>query len=200
MPDHRGPAREHSARREPLSPVTIYFALLRAVNLPGYKQVAMAELRDLLAKLGFADVRSLLQSGNLAFRGKARASAPLERLLEAEAAKRLALETEFFVRTAEEWKEVIADNPFPKEAQRDPGHLVALFLKGTADTEHVKALQVAIKGREIVRGEGRQAYIFYPDGTGRSRLTPTLIEKKLATRATGRNWNTVLKIGALIEQ
>ena len=106
----------------------------------------------------------------------------------------------FFVRTAEEWKEVIADNPFPKEAQRDPGHLVALFLKGTADTEHVKALQVAIKGREIVRGEGRQAYIFYPDGIGRSRLTPTLIEKKLATRATGRNWNTVLKIGALIEQ
>ena len=177
--------------------MTLYVALLRAVNLPGYKQVGMTDLRELLTKLGFADVRSLLQSGNLAFRGKARASAPLERQLEAEAAKRLALETEFFVRTAEEWKEVIAGNPFPKEAERDPGHLVAFFLKGTADAEHVKALQAAIKGREIVRGEGRQAYIFYPDGIGRSRLTATLIEKKLGTRGTGRNWNTVLKLAAL---
>ena len=63
--------------------MTLYFALLRAVNLPGYKQVGMTDLRELLTKLGFADVRSLLQSGNLAFRGKARASAPLERQLEA---------------------------------------------------------------------------------------------------------------------
>src|SRR6266571_4588745 len=174
--------------------MTLYIALLRAVNLAGYKQVAMADLRDLLTKLGFADVRSLLQSGNLAFRGKARATAPLERLLEGETKKRLALETDFFVRTAEEWKEIIADNPFPKEAESDPSHLVVFFLKGTADAEHVKVLQAAIKGRETVRGEGRQAYIFYPDGIGRSRLTVALIEKKLGTRATGRNWNTVLKL------
>jgi uncharacterized protein (DUF1697 family) len=174
-----------------------YFALLRAVNLPGYKQVAMAELREMLVKMGFGDVRSLLQSGNLAFRGKARASAPLERVLEAEAAKRLALETDFFVRTAEEWTEVIADNPFPREAQRDPGRLIVFFLKGTTVAEHVKALQAAIKGPEIVRGEGRQAYIFYPDGQGRSRLTATLIEKKLGARGTGRNWNTVLKLGQI---
>jgi len=178
----------------------IYFALLRAVNLAGHKQVAMADLRALLTKLGFADVRSLLQSGNLAFRGKTRASVPLERRLETEAAKRLAVETDFFVRTAEEWKQVIADNPFPREAERDPGHLLAYFLKGTAQTEHVKALQAAIKGPEIVRGEGRQAYIFYPDGIGRSKLTVALIEKKLGTRATGRNWNTVLKLGALASE
>ena len=59
--------------------------------------------------------------------------------------------------------------------------------------------QAAIKGPEIVRGEGRQAYIVYPDGVGRSKLTATLIEKKLRTRATGRNWNTVLKLGKLSE-
>jgi uncharacterized protein (DUF1697 family) len=177
--------------------VTLYLALLRAVNLPGYKQVSMADLRELLTKLGFADVRSLLQSGNLAFRGKARASTALERLLEGEAKKRLALETDFFVRTAEEWREVIAGNPFPREAERDPGHLHACFLKGTIGAEHVQALQAAIKGREIVRGEGRQAYIYYPDGVGRSRLTAALIERKLGTRGTGRNWNTVLKLGQL---
>jgi len=177
--------------------VPVYLALLRAVNLAGYKQVGMADLRELLGRLGFADARSVLQSGNLVFRGRTQSTESIERLLEAEAAKRLAVQTDFFVRTAAEWKEVIAGNPFPKEAERDPGRLIAFLLKGTAETKHVKALQGAIKGPEIVRGQGRQAYIFYPDGQGRSRLTVALIEKMLGARATGRNWNTVRKLGAL---
>ncbi len=58
------------------------------------------------------------------------------------------------------------------------------------------ALQAAITGPETVRAKGRQAYIVYPNGIGRSRLTSKLIERKLGTRTTGRNWNTVLKLGA----
>lgn len=161
--------------------------------------MAMADLRDLLTKLGFADARSLLQSGNLVFRSDRRNPAQLERLLEAEAEKRLGLQTDFFVRSAEEWKELVARNPFRKEAERDPGHLVVLFLKDAPPLEAVKALQAAIKGPEVVRAEGRQAYVVYPIGIGRSRLTHTLIEKKLGTRGTGRNWNTVLKLGALAD-
>jgi uncharacterized protein (DUF1697 family) len=61
----------------------------------------------------------------------------------------------------------------------------------------VTALQKAIVGREIVRAQGRSAYIVYPDGIGRSKLTAAMIEKKLGTRGTGRNWNTVLKLAAL---
>ncbi len=157
----------------------------------------MADLRDLLTQLGFGDARSLLQSGNLVFRGVATTSGRLERLLEAEAKKRLDLETTFFVRTAEEWKDIVARNPFPKEAERDPAHLVVVFLKDAPDAERVKALESAIAGPEIVRAHGTEAYIVYPAGIGESRLTNTLIEKKLGTRGTGRNWNTVLKLGAL---
>ena len=73
--------------------MTTYLALLRAINRAGHKMVAMADLRDLLGQLGFADPRSLLQSGNLVFGGQTRATSALERLLEAEAKKRLALET-----------------------------------------------------------------------------------------------------------
>jgi uncharacterized protein (DUF1697 family) len=174
-----------------------YLALLRAINLAGHKLVAMADLRDLLGQLGFADPRSLLQTGNLVFGGQRRTTAALERLLEAEAGKRLALETDFFVRTAEEWKEVVAQNPFREEAKRDPGHLLVFFLKAAPDDKAVQALQASIKGREVVRAKGRQAYIVYPDGIGRSRLTSALIERHLGTRSTGRNWNTVLKLGAL---
>ena len=66
-----------------------------------------------------------------------------------------------------------------------------------ASAAAVAALQGAIVGREIVRGSGRQIYAYYPDGAGRSKLTPSAIEKALGTRATARNWNTVLKIAAL---
>jgi uncharacterized protein (DUF1697 family) len=159
----------------------------------------MADLRDLLARLGFTGARSLLQSGNLVFRSRARASTQLERLLEAETEKRLAVQTDFFVRTADEWTEVIAHNPFVREAEHDPGHLVAYLLKDAPDPKDVAALQAAIAGPEIVRAKGRQAYIVYPNGIGRSRLTIALIEKKLGTRATGRNWNTVLKLGVAAE-
>jgi len=177
--------------------MTLHVALLRAVNLPSHNKAGMAELRKLLAELGFEDVQSLLQSGNLVFRSESRTSGQLEGLLEAEAKKRLGLETDFFVRTASEWKTLVAGNPFPEEAERDPGHLIVMFLKAEPDAKDVAALQAAIKGREVVRAKGRHAYIVYPDGIGRSRLTNVLIEKKLGTRGTGRNWNTVLKLGAV---
>jgi uncharacterized protein (DUF1697 family) len=177
--------------------VTVQIALLRAINVGGRKQVAMADLRDLLTQLGFGDARSLLQSGNLVFRGDTRSGAALERKLETEAAKRLGLETDFFVRSAAEWQKIVARNPFPEEAERDPGHLLVTVLKGAPTAREVKALQDAIPGREIVRADGRVAYVVYPDGIGRSRLTTALLERKLGTRSTGRNWNTVLKLAAL---
>jgi uncharacterized protein (DUF1697 family) len=176
--------------------LTTHVALLRAINVGGRKLVAMADLRDFLAGLGFADPRSLLQSGNLVFRSS-RSGVSLERWLEAEAKTRLGLETNFFVRTAAEWEEIVTHNPFPREAERDPGHLLTLFLKDAPGPAAVKALQAAITGPEVVRAWGRQAYIVYPEGIGRSKLTNALIEKKLGTRGTGRNWNTVLKLGAL---
>ena len=177
--------------------MTIHIGLLRAINLPGHNKVNMADLRGLLAELGLEDGKSLLQSGNLVFRSDAGTSTQLERLLEDAAQKRLGLETDFFVRTAADWKAVIAGNPFPEEAQRDPSHLLVMFLKKAPDREHTTSLQRAIKGREVVRIKDRQAYIVYPDGIGRSRLTTAVIEKSLGTRGTGRNWNTVLKLGAL---
>jgi len=177
-----------------------HVALLRAVNLPGHNRVAMADLRQLLAGLGLGDPQSLLQSGNLVFRGDGRSSAELEHLLENAAARRLDLRTDFFVRSAEEWAGLIAGNPFPDEARRDPGHLVVMFLKEAPDRAAVTALQQAITGREVVRAQGRHAFVVYRDGIGRSRLTSAVIEAKLGTRATGRNWNTVLKLGALTEQ
>jgi len=176
-----------------------HIALLRAVNLGGKTMVAMAELRAMAEALGFAEVRTLQQSGNLVFEARAKRSTDaIEKTLEAESENRFGRPIDFFVRDGKEWARLIADNPFPAEARRDPGHLVVMALKDAPSAAAVKALQAAIKGRESVRAVGRRAYIVYPDGIGRSKLTNAVIEKALATRATGRNWNTVLKMAELV--
>jgi len=158
----------------------------------------MAELCDLLVELGFGDVRSLLQTGNLIFRSRAETGAELEDFLEAQAAQRHHLHTDFFVRTGEEWKQIIANNPFGEEAKRDPSHLLIVFLKRTPSPDEAKQVQAAITGPEIVSISGREAYIVYPAGIGRSRVTNAFVERKLGTRGTARNWNTVLKLASLL--
>ncbi|WP_342237736.1 DUF1697 domain-containing protein [Inquilinus sp. OTU3971] len=175
--------------------MTTWIALLRAVNVAGHAPIKMADLRALAAELGFAArARTLLQSGNLVFAGKGKAE-ELERTLQQALEQRLGLGTEVFVRSAADWAGAIARNPFPEEAESDPSHLVLLPLKQAPKA--VAALQAGIAGREQVRTDGRHAYITYPDGIGRSKLTMAVIEKKLGTSGTGRNWNTVLKLAAL---
>ena len=173
-----------------------HIALLRAVNLGPHNKISMADLKALIVGLGFEDVQTLLQSGNVVFEASGKATA-LEQALERAAAKQFGLETDFFVRTAQEWQSVIDANPFPHEAKDDASHLLAVITKDAVDPAKVTMLQKAIVGREVVRAKGRCAYIVYPDGIGRSKLTSAIIEKKLGTRGTARNWNTVLKLGTL---
>jgi uncharacterized protein (DUF1697 family) len=178
--------------------VALTLALLRAVNVGGRGKVAMADLRALLGDLGFAAPRSLLQTGNLVF-GSDIAGAELEALLEREAAKRLGLATDFLVRSAAEWSEIVAANPFPAMARDDPSHLVAMPLKQPPDAAGLEGLRAWIPGREAIEAVGRELYIAYPDGIGRSKLTGAVIERRIGTCGTARNWNTVAKLVALLE-
>ena len=175
-----------------------YIGLLRGINVGGNNMVAMADLRALVTKLGFSDVTTLLQSGNVVFRGSPKATAALERQLEAALEKRLGLSVEFHVRTADEWAGVIEANPFRAEAKADPGHVLVSCFKAPLDKANVKALQAAITGPEILHANGRHLYMVFPDGMGNSKAA-RIVDAKLGARGTGRNWNTVLKLGALAQ-
>ena len=176
--------------------VVTYVALLRAVNVGGIR-ITMDDLRALAASLGYGNVRSLLQTGNLVFDGERERPAALERRLAKVTGRRLGVVTEFFVRTSSEWSTAIEANPLIDAAVRDPSHLVVVFLQESPSGEAVRALRSAIAGPETVEVVGRQAYIAYPEGIGRSGLTLSRIERALGTPGTGRNWNTVRRIGAL---
>jgi uncharacterized protein (DUF1697 family) len=96
------------------------------------------------------------------------------------------------VRTPEDLERLVKNNPFPKEAVSDPSHLLVLFLKTAAEQKHIDDLAAAIVGPERVEGLGKETYIYYGEGMGRSRLTNAVIEKRVG-RATARNWNTIRK-------
>lgn len=176
--------------------MTKHIALLRAVNLGPHQKISMPALKALLDALGFTDVKTLLQSGNAVFATDETSTAALEGAIEAAMARAFRVSTPVMVRTAAQWAEAVAQNPFADEAERDPGHLVMLCLKGPARDGGEAALRAAIKGREAVRVVGARCYAVYPDGIGESKLTAALFERHLGTTVTGRNWNTVRKIAA----
>jgi uncharacterized protein (DUF1697 family) len=171
-------------------------ALLRGVNVGPHKAVAMADLKAMMDGLGLAGARTLLRSGNLVFDGGARSPAELEALLEQQMQSLLSLKTQAYVRTAAEWDEAIAANPFPAEAGADPAHLLLVAFKEAPAPEAVARLQAAIPGRERIQAEGRHAFVVYPDGVAGASLTPALWSRCLPP-GTGRNWNTVLKLQAM---
>lgn len=179
-----------------MSAVVRRIALLRAVNVGG-RTLKMAELKTVVEALGFSDVRTLLQSGNLTFSGAEGAEAEVEGALEAAIAARFGFAADVIVRRAEDWAAMIAANPFAREAADDPAHLVAFALKAAPADGALARLRAAIKGRERADLSGRHAWLVYPDGIGQSKLTIGVIERSLGVRGTARNWNTTLKLAAM---
>ena len=164
--------------------MTAYVALLRAVNVGG-RGVKMAELRGLFADIGFAGARTHLQSGNVVFtahgdRGEIAAT------IEAGIVDRFGFHSEAVLRTASEMERLAGRNPFPEMAEKDPSHLVVMFLAGQPTAEDRQALRMEWDGPERWQAVGADLFICYPEGIGRSRL-----KLKLVTQGTGRNWNVV---------
>ena len=176
-----------------------YAALLRGINVGGNKKVPMADLRTMTATLGFDDPKTLLQSGNLVFSAKSQPVAKLEQLLEAATKKHIGVECSYLLRTAEEWKTLMAANPFRAEAKSDPSHLTVTFCREIPGAGALEALRAEARGKESFTAIGRELFVWYPDGMGTSKLALALSKNRLGTICTARNWNTVTKVGVLLE-
>ena len=167
-------------------------ALVRGINVGG-KMLRMDLLRSICEQIGLRDVQTVLQSGNVVFRG-ARAGARLEKDLEEAIRRGAGLDVRVMVRSAGELARVVEGNPFPEQAQDEPNRLIVVFLEKEPAADAVAALRSAYRGPEPMHLEGRELYIVYGEGMGRSKLTPALYERKLGVAGTARNWNTVRKL------
>jgi uncharacterized protein (DUF1697 family) len=166
--------------------MTVYAALLRAINVGGTGKLAMTELRGLCESAGFDCVKTYIQSGNVVFKSalsEARVKAKLEKALAAKMGK------PFFamVRSTGELRAIVKRNPFKQAA---PNQVLVLFLDETPAKSALAGL--AIPGREKVELAGREVFIHYPDGMGRSKL-----KIPFAKTGTGRNLNTVQKLATM---
>ena len=159
--------------------MSVHLALLRAVNVGGRKSILMAELRDLLTSSAFVGVRSLLQTGNLVFRSKRAREPTLKASWSRRPRSASIFRPTFLFAPKRSGNGSSRTTHFQRKPNGDPAHLVVMFLKRAPSAKEVEALQAAITGPEIVSVNGREAYIVYPAGIGRSRLTNPFVEKKL---------------------
>jgi len=171
-----------------------YVALLRGVNVGGHNAVKMPALKSLCDALGYTDVVTYIQSGNVVFRSAARSAAAVERALASGIEKEFGLKVAVLVRTKDELARVARGNPFPKA---EPNRLHVAFLDAKPTAARARALEAFAAGPDEVRVRGREVYLHTPRGYGNSKLSGPFIEKQLQVAATARNWNTVEKLLAL---
>jgi uncharacterized protein (DUF1697 family) len=141
-----------------------------------------------------------VQSGNVVFNAAERNMGKLAGRLENAIEGRFGFRPRVVLRTAGEMKDVVANDPFAGRPDIAPGKLLVLFLAGAADPEGSARLLAIQSEPEELRLSGRELYAYYPNGIGRAKMSPALIEKALKTPATGRNWNTVTKLLAIAER
>jgi uncharacterized protein (DUF1697 family) len=173
-------------------------ALLRAVNVGGRK-LPMAELRDLCAELGWAEVETYIQSGNVVFSAKGwtdAAEAALEKAIE----ERFALDVPVMVRTSSQWADLAEANPFPDVARDEPNRLQLLVSKRPPASDAAAKLTEKARAGETVKAAGGALWFHFPDGVGTSKLTPALIDKACGSPSTSRNWRTVMKLREMAER
>lgn len=175
-----------------------YVSLLRGINVGGNKRIAMKDLSALYVSLGLTHVQTLLQSGNVIFATTQADAAQLAQGIEAAISAHFGFQSRILLRTRQQWADTVAGHPFTSAQLAEPNKILLMFLAETVTAEAVAELQRAHQGPEQIVAGDDVLYLFYPDGMGRSRLDHPFIERRLKTTGTGRNWNTVQKLQALL--
>lgn len=154
----------------------------------------MDELKAVHEALGLRDVLPYIQSGNVVFKSEDADPTQLRQQIEESIEKRFGFHVEVFVRTSAELEAIIEKNPFQGQSDKESKWVVVLFLAHCPNEAAQENLHKSYTGPEEIVVSGKEVYLYYTNGIGRSKLTLTLIEKKLKTLGTGRNWNTVLQL------
>jgi uncharacterized protein (DUF1697 family) len=175
-----------------------WIALLRGINVVGRNQIRMETLREICASLKVHRPQTYIQSGNLVFGAPETDPAKLAVRIESAIEKRCGFRPHVMMRTAAEMREVAARNPFASRKNIELARLAVYFLAEAPAVEIAQKVRAINVGPEEIHPIGRELYIYFPDGMGKSKLPPVL-ERTLKMPATARNWNTVNKLLEMAE-
>ena len=182
------------AARGSVQKMSVVISLLRGINVGGNRKIKMDALRDLYVSLDLRDVQTHVQSGNVVFRTKERNLARLTKRIEDAIEQTFGFHSNVIVRTRAELSDVIVRNPFAKRRGIEPAKLLVTFLGAVPAAEALQKLRGIKADPEELYFDGRELYIYFPNGAGRSKLPWASVEKLLNVPGTARNWNSVVKI------
>ena len=179
--------------------MTAFVSLFRGINVGGNHKIRMDELKDVHESLGLRDVLPYIQSGNVVFTSDDADVARLRRQIEDGFEKKFGFHAEVIVRTSDELRDIIEKNPFQGQQSKESKWVVVMFLAAQPNDTAQEDLLKTYVGPEELFIIGKELYIYYTNGIGRSKLSLSLIEKKLKTVGTARNLNTILQLQKLLQ-
>jgi uncharacterized protein (DUF1697 family) len=174
--------------------MTAIVSMLRGVNVGGHNKIKMEALRDLFTALGLHNPRTHIQSGNVIFGSKDSSLPALSSRIAKAIEKELGVKAEVILRSAAELEEAVDRNPFAGRDDVPPNRLVVTFLSQAPPDEAKDAIRKLNGGPEELHLEGRELYIYFPNGISGSKIPPTAIDRAVKVSGTARNWNTVTKL------
>ena len=173
--------------------MNVYLSLLRGVNVGSHGRIKMQDLVELYQSLGFSEVHTVLQSGNVVFASRLKDRVLMARRIHQELQRRLDLTVDVVLRTLTEVELIVERTPRPG-SQSDPSKLLVMFLTHVPQAEYQSELLRKHKGEEMLEPRGPEVYLYYPHGIARSKLTTAVIESVLRVSGTARNWNTLTRL------
>ena len=162
--------------------MAVIISMLRGVNVGGHNKIKMEALRELYLRSDERDITRLTKQ------------------IEDGIERKFDFRPGVILRTVAEMREVVATNPFAKRRGIEPSKLLVTFLASDPEEEAREKVRQMKCAPEELRIEGRELYIYFPNGMGRSKLSLARLEKTLKTRGTGRNWNSVTKMLEMAEK
>jgi uncharacterized protein (DUF1697 family) len=177
--------------------MTTFVALLRSVNVAGHGRLAMADLKQSFVALGYTDVSTYIQTGNVIFHSPSKSLPKLVLAIEQQLEHDFGDTPAVILRTAPDLVRVLAASPFPKKGA-DPSRHHVTFLAEPPDKQHLTAFAAPASGQDEMAIIGQEVYVYTPDGYATTKLNGTLLERRLGVVSTTRNWNTVARLADLV--
>lgn len=179
--------------------MTTYVALLYSIVIDAKRRVVMSDLRAIAEKLGYTNVRTLVSSGNLVFDADETSVPAIERALEKAFADFHGKHVDIIVKDAADWKRLVAANPFLAEAEAEPDRVGVRIMRDPADAkllDFFRPYQTAGERVAIIDGH---VWVHYQGQASLSKLAGQLTPKRMGGVGTARNWNTVKRLGAMLD-
>lgn len=175
--------------------MTTFISILRGINVSGNRKILMADLKAMFEELGFSDVTTYIQSGNVVFNSNTKELPDaIARRLQHEILEKSGFEVPVIVRSEEEMVRTIANNPFLRNPALSRERLHVTFLADIPPQANLDKISGLNFPPDEFIIQGRDIYLHCPESYGNTKLSNAFFESKLKTTATTRNWATINKL------